>query len=145
MFNPWYRCNEVDVGPLGENNELTLDVREFQRYTNLIKSQKRASTTQLSADDNSDAARPPAKKSALPNYLLNEFLIGKTRLNYFDERNYIGVASRQYASPVVLQNLERMVVHQDIGYYFLTTAEGGDGLCGAKRNEEDDPASLAEW
>jgi len=125
-FNPWYTCNEVEVGPLGENNELTLSVSEFQRYTHSVKSHKHPGATGSFSGENGGGVTPTTKQDRLPNYLLNAFLIGETRLNYFDERNYIGVASKQYASPMVLQNLERMVVHQDIGYYFQTLSVDRD-------------------
>ena len=38
MYNPWYTQNETFVGPLGTNNELTLDVNAFLKYTQLVKS-----------------------------------------------------------------------------------------------------------
>lgn len=121
MFNPWYSADEVDVGPLGENNELTLGVEDFIRYTNLIKSKKRISAAPLPSDPNLVAGKErESTVESLPNYMLSEFLIGQTRLNYFDSQKYIGVASRQYASQTVLQNLERMVMHPDIGFYFMT-------------------------
>nr|WQF02821.1 MAG: hypothetical protein [Apis mellifra filamentous-like virus] len=104
MFNPWYRNNDVAVGPLNESNELTLDVPNFIKYANLLKSQKK---------DESG--------SMLPRYMLSEFLVGPTRLNYFDEKPYIGMATKQYASQLVIQNLERMVFHPDIGFFFDTT------------------------
>lgn len=100
MFNPWYVQNETLVGPLTPRNELTLDLKSFLDYAQLVKSNQNRS-----------------KRNDRGKYSLNEFLVGRTRMKYFDDSHYLGFATNEYATSSVIQNIERLVVYPDIGYY----------------------------
>lgn len=185
MFNPWYTNNETYVGPLTPDNELTLDVKQFLRYAQHVKSssncrdkKERILDEQFKANyssktrnnkntsnkntnnkntnnklynidinnddinnnpnnsnsdkknvnnDNNDAVvidshqninnddrMVPRKNSR---YMLNEFIVGPTRMKYYDGSHYLGFASTPYTSPIAIQNIERLVINPDIGYY----------------------------
>ncbi|KAK2574870.1 hypothetical protein KPH14_013093, partial [Odynerus spinipes] len=102
MFDPWYESSAIDVGPIGENNELSLDVRTFMKYVSAVKSQKK--TSKIFTSDS-----------------MCELMVKNTRFNYFDGNNCIGIACGDYASSLILQNIERFVIHPDVGYRVQTT------------------------
>lgn len=123
MYNPWYTQNETHVGPLGTNNELTLDVNAFLKYTQLVKSSQNwkahsGQTSRMSVL--TDESLREALASAPPEqsrYMLNEFMVGRTRMRYYDDDHYLGFAAGEYTSSSAVQNIERLVIHPDIGYY----------------------------
>lgn len=102
MFDPWYESSAIDVGPINENNELSLDVRTFMKYVSAVKSQKK--TSKIFSSDS-----------------MCELMVKNTRFNYFDGNNCIGIACGDYASSLILQNIERFVIHPDVGFRVQTT------------------------
>lgn len=102
MFDPWYSGSAVDVGPIGENNELAIDVRTFMKYVSAVKSQKKSSKIFTTES-------------------MCELMVKNTRFNYFDGNNCIGIACGEYSSSLILQNIERFVIHPDVGFRVQTT------------------------
>lgn len=127
MYNAWYRNNETLVGPLTESNELTLDMRAFLDYARQVKSSSNPFAKKVQRDTNLLLEDDESKQSSnlLPRnkYTLNEFMVGKTRMQYYDKSNYLGFPSAPYTSSLAIQNFERLVIHPDIGYY--VDREGG--------------------
>lgn len=120
MYNPWYTQNETHVGPLGINNELTLDVNAFLKYTQLVKSsQNWKSRNSSGSNRNAESIQDVMSSGAVEHsrYMLNEFMVGKTRMRYYDDDHYLGFATGEYTSSSAVQNIERLVIHPDIGYY----------------------------
>lgn len=130
MFNAWYTNNETYVGPLSRNNELTLDVKAFLSYAQHIKSSasgNRKSSRSLIENNNrtTDSSTTPSTdetdtiktRQQCTKYSLNEFMVGPTRMQYYDGTHYLGFAAHPYTSSLAIQNIERLVIHPDIGYY----------------------------
>lgn len=123
MYNPWYTQNETFVGPLGTNNELTLDVNAFLKYTQLVKSSQNwkthsGQTSRMSVlNDESLREALSNNQDEHSRYMLNEFMVGRTRMRYYDDDHYLGFAAGEYTSSSAVQNIERLVIHPDIGYF----------------------------
>lgn len=122
MFNPWYTNNETYVGPLTPKNELTMDVKQFLRYAQHMKSSsnsrgRKGRTNLTNEPTETNSEKKSEDKCENTKYVLNEFIVGPTRMQYYDGSHFLGFASTPYTSSVAIQNIERLVIHPDIGYY----------------------------
>lgn len=128
MFNAYYTNNETYVGALNVNNELTLSVDNFLQYARHVKSTnnngskrtKRTVTNSATTTTNNSSTTSTAVNNR-DKYLLNEFIVNNTRMQYYDNEHRLGFATGQYASSSVIQNVERLVIYPDIGYYTTNT------------------------
>lgn len=114
MFNPWsYQC-EVVVGPIDPERELRLVPSEAIKYIDRVRNNK------------SKAGKKIEKAGG--------FLVHKTRFNYFDGKQQIGVACGEYADLTVLQNLKRFLLQPDIG--FMVDGNGSNNEPSADRKKK---------
>lgn len=139
MFFPNYTNNETFTGPLSAKNELTIDVHEFPRYAHYVKSsqsnagRKYSSRSWANKETTVTAASSSASSSSssmstatsdtvakLPPYTMQEFFVTNTRMVYADGVRALGFAAPPYTSSAALQNIFRLVIGPDIGYYLNT-------------------------
>lgn len=148
MFFPNYTNNETYTGPLSEMNELSMDVREFPKYAHYIKS-----SSSNSGKKNKKVAASQASQNEsindvnqLPPYTMQEFFVTNTRMVYTDGVHSLGFAAPPYTSSIGLQNIVRLVIGPDIGYYLpdeqpATAGRSRDGKKTNESNDEEDDKS----
>lgn len=116
-MDPWCSKIEVIVGPIEPKQELRVTPLEYLRFIDQARSKK-------------------LKTGSLVENMGN-VLIHRTRFNYFDRQNHIGLACGEYNDLNVLQNIKRFILQPDVGYMVDERGKRGVVSMSTKRQKVD--------